>query len=92
MFDNMLYLLFAGIFDGLYPRPIPQGASRIYFFIAALLTSLTFAEASSLLNAERILRICWFPLPILVNMRNAINSVKKMLNGMAILKDLDKTM
>ena len=52
--------------------------------------SLTFAEASFLSNAERILRICWFPFPISVNIRKAINNAKNIPKGTAILNDFDK--
>ena len=53
-----VYLLLAGTL--LYPTtiPIPQGASAIYFFMASWLIVRTLADASSLLNALRIRRIC----------------------------------
>ena len=91
IFDNKLNLLFAGILDWLYPMPIPHGASFKYFFMEALLMSRTLADASDLSKAERIRRICWLPLPILVKTRNPINKAKNIPKGIAILNDLDNT-
>jgi hypothetical protein len=51
--------------------------------------SLTFDEASSLLKAERILRICWLPLAILVNARNTNARHPTIAAGIAILNDFD---
>src|SRR5574344_28416 len=55
--DSILYLLKGGISSVNKPMPIPQGASFTYLAIASLLISRTFADASFLSNAERILLI-----------------------------------
>ena len=85
-----VYLLFAGTF--LYPTaiPIPQGASSRYFFIAAWFAVRTLAEASFLLKALLIRRICWFPFPIFVKIRINANIANTIETGIAIFKDFDK--
>ena len=74
------------------PSPIPHGASFIYPLMAALFTSLTFAEASSLLKADLILLICWFPFPIFVKTKRNANNPVANEKGTAIFIDLDKNM
>src|SRR5574344_2299248 len=53
--ESILYLLKGGMSSVNSPIPIPHGASFTYLAIASLLTSRTFAEASFLSKAERIL-------------------------------------
>jgi hypothetical protein len=53
---------------------------------------LTPAEASFLLKAL-LIRLIWpFPLPMFVNASIKTNSTNTIVNGMAILNDLDKKM
>ena len=69
--------------------PIPHGASFMYLEIAALLTSRTFAEASSGLNADLMRRIWLFPWPMSVNISIPMKSPNTMETGTMILTDLD---
>ena len=87
--DNFLNLLLAGISLDNIPKPIPHGASFMYFAMAVLLMSRTLADASSLLlNADLILRICWLLLPIFVNISINKRNPPIMANGTNILIDL----
>ena len=88
--ETILNLLLAGIFACVEAIPIPQGASCRYFLIALLFTSRTFDDASFLSKAERILRICWLPSPIVVNARIKTKKINAMEKGTAILNDFDK--
>ena len=91
MSDNFLNLLLAGMSLDNIPKPIPHGASFIYFAMAALLMSRTFADASSFaLNADLILRICWLLLPIVVNMSINKRIPPTIAHGTKILIDLAK--
>lgn len=59
----------------LSPNPTPKGLSLIRGIIFSLLIPLTLKEASSLLKAERILRMMELLLPILVWVRNKIMTI-----------------
>ena len=88
--DNFLNLLFAGILSDIIPIPIPQGASFMYLAIATLFMSRTVADASSFLNADLILLICWLLLPILVKIRIIKKKAPTMALGISIFIDLAK--
>jgi hypothetical protein len=50
-----------------------------------------FEEASFLLNAERIRRICWLPFAMLVKAKKQKNKKPAIAKGMAILIDFEST-
>ena len=89
--DNSLNLFHAGMFSEYMPIPIPHGASFIYFAMAALFTSRTFADASFLSNADLIRRICWLPFPIFVKTRSIKNKAPIIALGIIIRTDLERT-
>ena len=70
--------------------PIPQGASLRYFFMTSWFSARAPLDASFLLKALLMRRICPFPFPILVKTSIKTNSVNTIVKGIAILKDFDR--
>ena len=90
MVASLRNLLLAGTLSWPMPRPMPHGASRMYFFMASWLMVRTFDDASFLLKADLMRRICWLPLPMFVKTRRMATMANMIEKGMAILNDFDR--